>query len=159
MAMSLAFDLERDASRRMARGMENLQLNFSHFHHIALVEEPRRFRRLLHLGPEMDGHGAHLPEHFLLQRVDVNAGAGGFGQGLVPADVVEMRMSVDDHFAFQAVLGKRVQDVGNIPARVDDHGLFALLIPDDVAIDQQRAGLKIFENHVYPLCLHIANLS
>ena len=66
------------------------------------------------------------------------------------ADMVNMAVRQPDLLDRDAGLLDRLQDLGNVPARVDHHGLLGRLVPDDGAVlleqrdrHDHRAGLRL----------------
>ena len=66
------------------------------------------------------------------------------------ADMVDMAMGQPDLLDRDAGLLDRRQDLGNVPAGVDHHGLLGRLVPDDGAVlleqrhrNDNRAGLGL----------------
>ena len=69
--------------------------------------------------------------------MDGDFGPGGVFQGLIGIHVVEMAVGVDDQLQLEFIVVQDLEDRGLVAPRIDDHGLFGLLVAQDIAIHFQ----------------------
>jgi hypothetical protein len=79
--------------------------------------------------------------------VEQNGSARGLLQARCSADVVDVAVGDDDLLEGEAVFVEKGENLGDIVARVDDHGFAGGLVAENGAVALQRPNRKGFEDH------------
>ena len=114
----------------MAGGLEDLQPVRAEDHDVALLEMP--------VGRKSAG---------LLGRVNQYPTPGPALEVGVAAGVVPMAVGVDDTVQLQPQAFEPGRDFRRVAPGVDNHGLGRGFVAQNKAVDHQRAGRQVFQNH------------
>jgi hypothetical protein len=88
---------------------------------------------------------------FAIVLIHVNRRPGRLLQLRGAADVIDMRMRDDNRFHLKIMPPQYLQNIFDLIARIDDHRLARLLIPENRAITLQRTDGQDLVDHSYTL--------
>ena len=145
-------EVEADASRGMAWCVDYPGCMIRDTHNHPLVGAGVGGRHVGSFNPKPSCLNIHHLQQDQVALVEQNGGSSRLLELQCASDVVDVGMGYDDLLQRESVLCKAHQNVRNIVAGVDDHGLACLLVADDGAVALQQSDRECLEDHEFIVC-------